>query len=202
MPSTARFAVSPSTRPPRRWFAWAVGTNTAPTFKKYLASSGHRGRDDARGQPGHRPTGLTRTSPRDACAPCRDGRRASPPRCAKLFDKLPGDRRISRRRGAKRIVHHDKERRHVGPWFASGPLIRQSDGRGPRRASMARRGQDPFRNPGRRICPNRPGEPASRGACTWGDGKPGRRGHRGACSRCRARPTSVARTNFERTPSE
>jgi hypothetical protein len=45
-----------------------------------LASSGHRGRDDARGQPAHTPSGLTRTSHRDADAPSRDRRGGTSPR--------------------------------------------------------------------------------------------------------------------------
>ena len=47
-------------------------------FKWGLASSGHRGRDDARGHRCHAPSGLTRTSGLCAAAPSRDGRAATP----------------------------------------------------------------------------------------------------------------------------
>src|SRR4051812_48371861 len=40
-----------------------------------LASSGRRGRDDARGQPAHVPADVTRTSGRVAGATCRDRQR-------------------------------------------------------------------------------------------------------------------------------
>ena len=43
-----------------------------------LASTGHRGRVDARGPPPHAPAGLTRTSGQCAGAPSRDGRGRSP----------------------------------------------------------------------------------------------------------------------------
>ena len=42
-------------------------------FEGCLASSGHRGRDDARGRCCHAPSDLTRTSRRDAGASCLDG---------------------------------------------------------------------------------------------------------------------------------
>ena len=58
-------------------------------------------------------------------------------------------------RSAKRahIVHHDRERRRIDRWFASGPAPRQSDGRGSRRASMARRDQTIFKKSGRVFVP-------------------------------------------------
>ena len=46
--------------------------------KRVLASSGHRGRDDARGRRRHRPPGLTRISCRCASAPSSDGRQRTP----------------------------------------------------------------------------------------------------------------------------
>ena len=74
-----RNVVSPSTRPPRRRFTQAVGTKTSSPFLDFdLASSGHRGRDDARGRRHGARAGLTRMSPRGAGAPCHDGRPAPP----------------------------------------------------------------------------------------------------------------------------
>jgi len=34
---------------------------------------------------------------------------------------------------ASRLVHHEKEGRHTGPWFASSPTASDHDGRGHRR---------------------------------------------------------------------
>ena len=56
----------------------AVGTNTAAKgLKRSLASTGHRGRVDARGRPLGRAPGLTRTTGLPAAAPSREGRRRS-----------------------------------------------------------------------------------------------------------------------------
>ena len=49
-------------------------------FRVVLASSGRRGRDNARGHPSHSPSDLTRTSHRDASAPSREQRRGRSPR--------------------------------------------------------------------------------------------------------------------------
>jgi len=90
----------------------AVGTNAgSPFFKGTLASSGHRGRDEARGQPDHRAPGLTRTSPRGANAPSRVRRGTSPlaPRRAELFGKPPGRSQKFKPRCARRAHRPSRE---------------------------------------------------------------------------------------------
>ncbi len=72
----ARFVV-PTMGGPRTTFA---GGRSPRSFEVVLASSGRRGRDDARGQQAHTPSGMTRTSHRDADAPSRDQRRGRSPR--------------------------------------------------------------------------------------------------------------------------
>ena len=102
-----------------------------------LASTGHRGRVDARGQPRHTPSGLTRTS---GHAPslllvndkARRLRRHAAWMCASR--QSPRRRRSSSAvPAALRIVGLEKERRQIGPRFASGPVPRQSAGTGHRR---------------------------------------------------------------------
>ena len=63
-------------------------------FKRVLASSGHRGRDDARGRRLGGARGLTRTSPERASTSCRVGRRAPSARACAL--RAPGRERAAR----------------------------------------------------------------------------------------------------------
>ena len=63
-------------------------------LNRCLASAGHRGRADARGQRGHRATGLTRMSDRGAGVPSRDGRSAAPATLDQLSHRCPA-RRVS-----------------------------------------------------------------------------------------------------------
>jgi len=87
-----------------------------------LASTGHRGRVDARGRPPGRSPGLTRTTDRGARAPSREGHCRGAWRRAWVRD--------AKRRA---IVRQDKERRRADRSFASSPPPCQCAGRGHRR---------------------------------------------------------------------
>ena len=67
-------ACDPSPSPPCRAGTPVGGEKQSPFFKGVLASTGHRGRVDARGLRVSGATGLTRTSDRGAAAPSRVGR--------------------------------------------------------------------------------------------------------------------------------
>ena len=67
-------ACETSPRPPHRVSTLAGGEKHSPFLNVVLASSGHRGRDDARGHRFGGALGLTRTSDRGAGVPSRDGR--------------------------------------------------------------------------------------------------------------------------------
>ena len=66
-------ACETSPRPPHRVSVLAGGEKHAPFFKIVLASTGHRGRVDARGHRSGWAWGLTRTSDRGGGVPSRDG---------------------------------------------------------------------------------------------------------------------------------
>jgi len=91
-------------------------------FKGALASTGHRGRVDARGHRIGEAPGLTRTSNRSAGVPSREGRSRAPSARSWVCD--------AKRRA---IVRHDKERWRAGRSFASSPVARLDAGRGHRR---------------------------------------------------------------------
>ena len=117
-----------------------------------MASTGHRGRVDARGQPVGGAPSLTRTSGQDVGAPSRV-RRGVTPSASRCLASAPGDclhRRFKTTNAprhrwppgeqaspaapqALRIVHHEKERRLRDPWFASSPALDVDAGRGHRR---------------------------------------------------------------------
>jgi hypothetical protein len=123
-PSTRYVPVpcDPSPCPPCRASTWAGGEKPSPFFCLALASTGHRGRVDARGRPIGGAPGLTRTSDRGAGAPSREGRCRAPSARAWLRD--------AKRRA---IVHHEKERSRSDRSFASGPVPGHCAGRGHRR---------------------------------------------------------------------
>ena len=111
-------------------------------FRGFLASSGHRGRDDARGRPTGWAPGLTRTSGQRVGAPSRDRRSTSP--CAVLRNLALRRRRQSSPQRRRRCGSSITKR-------SAGTAI--SDSRQARRrvsvmaagivaASMARRCQD------------------------------------------------------------
>ncbi len=116
------------------------------------ASTGHRGRVEARGHRSGWAPGLTRTSDRGAGVPSRDGRSAAPAALRGLTCSPASVARVARwwswiARAGGRVAHmpsraapkasclveHEKERRQLGPKFASSPEPCQSDGRGLRR---------------------------------------------------------------------
>ena len=70
MPATIRFACAPNPCHPAAPAPWRV-EKTTRFLKGVWASSGHRGRDDARGRRCHWAPGLTRTSGHGAGVPCR-----------------------------------------------------------------------------------------------------------------------------------
>jgi hypothetical protein len=119
-----------------------IRRGNAAVFLWGLASTGHRGRVDARGQRRHTPSGLTRTTGQSADAPSRDrrGRRlrrrqlGAAPAASQQHTKRSSRSAIrAPRREASRIVGHEKERWRVACHFASGPAPCQSAGRGHRR---------------------------------------------------------------------
>jgi hypothetical protein len=106
-------------------------------------------------------------------------------------------------RGMVPVVHHDKERRHVDPRFASGQMAGVKAGRGQRRGLDGPTLPKPTKKGGGSLCPNHRAEPAVRRACTWGDGAPGHRGHCSHAYEAAERGQgNAARTNLDRTPSE
>ena len=111
----------------------SLGQMLLPIFEVSLASSGHRGRNDARGRPAGRARGLTRTSGQHVSAPPRDGRCTSPSApCCPNWNAVPTARRPAAPK-ALPIVDHEKERLRPDPQFASSPLARVNAGRGHRR---------------------------------------------------------------------
>ena len=108
-----------------------------------MASSGHRGRDDARGQRCCGSPGLTRIANRAASDTCRDGRSAPPRHCARSRGIHPLRQRIrpcgscdcaqDDTVGEGTLVGHEKERRRRDARFASSPMARANAGRGHRR---------------------------------------------------------------------
>ena len=167
------------------------------TFVEVVASTGLRGRVDARGHRRHAPPGLTRTTGQPADAPSRDRRAGACGASAWTFA-----RDCAARRGAARGVNHEKERRQAGRWFASSPDPCQSDGRGHRRGLDGPPMPKPFERRDTCICPNRPRVPAARRACTCGAGRRAVEGIAARHEKCRARPARATRSNFNRTPSE
>jgi hypothetical protein len=116
------------------------------------ASTGHRGRVEARGQRRHGAPGLTRISGQAVGVPSRDGRSAAPAALRGLncspasitgtacwrpwiaaTDGRAAHMPSSATPKASCLVEHEKERRQLGPKFASGPAPRQPVGRGLRR---------------------------------------------------------------------
>ena len=109
-----------------------------------MASSGHRGRDDARGRRFHAPSELTRTARRDAGVPRMiDEDDVPSPTASSCAQSQDPRERMSCLRGGLRdrarndeavpIVHHDKSRWQLDSRFASGPATRITVGRGHRR---------------------------------------------------------------------
>ncbi len=127
---------------PRWWRLGGWDKYRVVVFKVGWASTGHRGRVDARGRPLGGAPGLTRATGLPASAPSRDGRgrdafgdRAGTTALAKRPDRgcqVPSSRHDCSRQEAAflardqasaapkalRIVHHEKERRHRDPRFA------------------------------------------------------------------------------------
>ena len=101
-----------------------------PFFVRCLASSGHRGRDDARGRRDHWAACLTRTTGQAASVACRDERCAlrAAQRGRLRSTELPAEEIR-----AACIVEHEKERWRLEVLFASSTLPRGGAGRGHRR---------------------------------------------------------------------
>jgi len=155
-----------------------------------LASTGHRGRVDARGQPLGRAPGLTRSSDRSAAAPSRDGRRRSAyGACARPRDV----------EGVAPIVHHEKERWRNDPNFASGAVTSDPPAAGIDAASMARR----CRTLSKYECLlfTQRGAGAAGWVGTWSAGSLSFEGlDAGSLFRFRARPAGAARCDQSNRP--
>jgi hypothetical protein len=158
-----------------------------------LASTGHRARVDARGQPSGWAPGLTRTSDRAAGAPFREGRG----RCAFGAGAWCATPKASP------IVRQDKERWRADRPFASGPVPCRFAGRGHRRGldgpSMPK---TLFKNGGGF---SQHGEVLARqgGLGLGSQARPARRGPSPArAPRCRARPARSARSEVDERPSD
>ncbi len=142
MPSTARFSVSPSTRPPCRWFRPAVGTNTGSPFFKRVLGIGGPSRPRRCPRPARwRGAGLDANHASRASALRLDGRwHSACGGCARARAARAGRHARaarSRARAAKparsAAVTHDRKCRHRGQHFASSPASSLGDGRGHRR---------------------------------------------------------------------
>ena len=161
-------------------------------FRGVLASTGHRGRVDARGQRIGGPLGLTRTAGLPSNAPCRDARR-----------------RDASRRAAKRAP----KARRPGPSREGAPATRfdvrvKPAARLPRwpRASTRPRwpvdAKSPFKN--HRVFSQPTEVPARQDGLGLGSqARPARRGPWLACAPSpRARPACVTRSEVDERPSD
>ena len=129
------------TPPPRRaahgWPADNIrGEKVRRLLRGVMASTGHRGRVDARGPHAHLPAGLTRTSGRSAGAPSRDRRArrfASRGWSGAAANAMWWRADVFCAARSAALVSHEKERLRAGPSFASGPVPCPRAGRGHRR---------------------------------------------------------------------
>ena len=116
--------------------AWPAGVQHSlgklqASFKRTWASTGHRGRVDARGVRSGGAPGLTRTSDRSAGAPSRDGRSAAPAALRGLTfpDEEAVVSRAAERRDGAGVVPRRSRKGATAGW----PKVRVRPGAGCRR---------------------------------------------------------------------
>ena len=155
------------------------GGNILGLAGRSLASAGHRGRADARGHRGHAPSGLTRTSGQRVDAPSLDRRAGTAAGGASAWTSASSRAARRQRRRASSITRRSVDtlaRRSRQARCPARALAAGIDA-----ASMARRCQNPSKNP--RVAPQANVErwPAMRGrgesgeASSRGQGGGGRR---------------------------